>query len=99
MSQTSWSPPSFPSQPVSPVPPVPPVPPVSPVVPAISERPRQAANLWQLTYNELYKLWKRRLVWGLLGLDLFFVLGAYAVLVFYSTKTSDGFTSGHLLGG
>jgi ABC-type transport system involved in multi-copper enzyme maturation permease subunit len=90
MSQTSWSPPSFSSQPVSPVPPVP---------PAISERPRQAANLWQLTCNELYKLWKRRLVWGLLGLDLFFVLGAYAVLVFYSTKTSDGFTSGHLLGG
>ena len=87
MSQASWSPPSLASQPISPLP------------PTISERPRQAANLWQLTYNELYKLWKRRLVWGLLGLDLFFVFGAYAVLVFYSMKTSDGFTSGHLLGG
>ncbi len=87
MSQAGWSTPSFSPQPSS------------PVISTLPAQSRQAANLWQLTYNELYKLWKRRLVWGMLGLDLVFVLAAYAVLVFYSSKTSDGFTSGHLLGG
>lgn len=61
--------------------------------------PPRSANLWQLTCNELYKLWKRRLVWGLLALDLFFVFGAWCVLVFYTLKTKDGFTARHLLGG
>lgn len=96
MSQASWSTPSFspqPSQfPQSPLPP-------APVLSTPAGQTRQAANVWQLTRNELYKLYKRRLVWGLLGLDLFFVLAAYAVLIFYSSKTSDGFTTGHLLGG
>src|SRR5205085_10259339 len=55
--------------------------------------------IWQLTRNELYKLWKRRLVWGLLALDLFFVFAAWCVLVFYAMKTHDGFQPGHLLGG
>ncbi|MEO8969990.1 MAG: ABC transporter permease subunit [Ktedonobacteraceae bacterium] len=91
MSQANWSTPSFSPQP--------PVQPASPMISTLPGQTRQAANLWQLTYNELYKLWKRRLVWGMLGLDLFFVLGAYAVLVFYSSKTTDGFTAGHLLGG
>ncbi|HLJ32231.1 MAG TPA: ABC transporter permease subunit [Ktedonobacteraceae bacterium] len=90
MSQTGWSTPSF--SPQSPLP-------APPVISTLPGQTRQAANLWQLTYNELYKLWKRRLVWAMLGLDLFFVLAAYAVLVFYSSKTSDGFTAGHLLGG
>src|SRR2546426_7825581 len=57
------------------------------------------ATLWQLTSNELYKLWKRRLVWGLLALDLCFVFLAWCVLVFYAAKSHDGFQPGHLLGG
>lgn len=60
---------------------------------------RHSANLWQLTLNELYKLRKRRLVWGLLLLDLFFVFAAWLVLVFYAMKSKDGFEPGHLLGG
>src|SRR5260221_2739758 len=63
------------------------------------ETQRRSANILQLTRNELFKLWKRRLVWGLLGLDLFFVLAAWLVLVFYAIKTRDGFDPGHLLGG
>jgi ABC-type transport system involved in multi-copper enzyme maturation permease subunit len=59
----------------------------------------RTANLWELTRNELFKLWHRRLVWGMLILDLFFVFAAWCVLVYYATKTSDGFTPGHLLGG
>ncbi len=59
----------------------------------------RTANLWELTRNELFKLWHRRLVWGMLILDLFFIFAAWCVLVFYATKTSDGFTPGHLLGG
>src|SRR5258706_15049131 len=68
-------------------------------LPSLSETQRRSANIWQLTRNELFKLWKRRLVWGLLGLDLFFVLAAWLVLVFYAIKTRDGFDPGHLLGG
>ncbi|SRR5712692_4494991 len=60
---------------------------------------RRSANLWELTRNELYKLYKRRLVWGLLLLDLVFVFAAWCVLVFYAMKTKDGFQVGHLLGG
>src|SRR5260221_12724140 len=59
----------------------------------------RSTNIWQLTRNELFKLWKRRLVWGLLALDLFFVLAPWLVLVFYAIKTRDGFDPGHLLGG
>jgi ABC-type transport system involved in multi-copper enzyme maturation permease subunit len=59
----------------------------------------RAANIWELTRNELFKLWHRRLVWGLLALDLFFVLAAWCVLVYYALKTVDGFQPGHLLGG
>src|SRR5713226_8330385 len=57
---------------------------------------RRSANLWELTR---YKLYKRRLVWGLLLLDLVFVFAAWCVLVFYAMKTKDGFQVGHLLGG
>jgi ABC-type transport system involved in multi-copper enzyme maturation permease subunit len=42
---------------------------------------------------------KRRLVWGLLITDLFFVFLAWCVLVFYALKSGDGFSPGHLLGG
>jgi ABC-type transport system involved in multi-copper enzyme maturation permease subunit len=68
----------------------------APFEPAAEAR---TANLWELTRNELFKLWHRRLVWGMLILDLFFVFAAWCVLVYYATKTSDGFTPGHLLGG
>jgi ABC-2 type transport system permease protein len=88
MSQTAWStnpnPPSF-----SP----------APAAASVPTKSAQAANIWQLTRNELFKLWKRRLVWGLLAFDLFCVFAAWCVLVFYSVKTRDGFTAGHLLGG
>ena len=84
-SQTMWTTPPPPSAPIS----MPPAPLVQ----------RRSANIWQLTLNELYKLWKRRLVWGLLALDLFFVFAAWLVLVFYAIKSKDGFEPGHLLGG
>lgn len=58
-----------------------------------------SANVWQLTRNELFKMWKRPLIWGLLALDLFFVLAAWMVLVYYAIKSPDGFQPGHLLGG
>ena len=67
--------------------------------PALPTTQRRSANIWQLTLNELYKLRKRRLVWGLLALDLFFVFAAWLVLVFYAIKSKDGFEPGHLLGG
>lgn len=57
------------------------------------------ATLWQLIQNELYKLWKHRVIWILLGVDLFFVFTAWCVLVFYAMKTHEGFEPGHLLGG
>ncbi len=87
MSQSTWQQP-FPAAPL----------PQQAPTPVATGAPR-SANLWELTRNELYKLWKRRLVWGLLALDLFFVFGAWCVLVFYALKTQDGFTPGHLLGG
>ena len=59
----------------------------------------QAANIVQLTRNELFKLWRRPLMWGLLGADLVFVFLAWLVLVYYALKSPDGFTPGHLLGG
>ena len=68
-------------------------------VPVLPTMPRHSANVWQLTLNELYKLRKCRLVWGLLALDLFFVFAAWLVLVFYAIKSKDGFEPGHLLGG
>ncbi len=76
-------------------------PPQMPVAPTSAQpaRPTRTANVWELTRNELFKLWKRPLVWGMLILDLFFVFAAWMVLVFYATKTHDGFTAGHLLGG
>ncbi|HEV7237161.1 MAG TPA: ABC transporter permease [Ktedonobacteraceae bacterium] len=67
--------------------------------PALPTMQQRSANIWQLTLNELYKLHKRRLVWGLLALDLFFVFAAWLVLVFYAIKSKDGFEPGHLLGG
>lgn len=86
MSQTAWNTANW-----SPAPSVEPAPPVA--------QPARAANLLELTRNELFKLWKRRLVWGLLITDLFFVFLAWCVLVFYAVKTGDGFNPGHLLGG
>ncbi|HET9919710.1 MAG TPA: ABC transporter permease subunit [Ktedonobacteraceae bacterium] len=87
MSQTAWqgNSPSFPAPIAAPV--------------AAPAKPVRAANIWQLTRNELFKLWKRRLVWGLLAFDLFCVFAAWCVLVFYAMKTHDGFQPGHLLGG
>lgn len=70
--------------------------------PVLAQSPNavaHASNLWDLTRNELFKLWKRRLVWGLLAFDLLAVFAAWLVLVYYALKTSDGFTAGHLLGG
>ena len=58
-----------------------------------------SANMLELIGNELFKLRKRRLAWGLLIADLVFVFGAWCVLVFYALKTGDGFHAGHLLGG
>ncbi len=69
---------------------------LTPTQPTKSAR---SANVWELTRNELFKLWHRRLIWGLLALDLFFVFAAWCVLVYYSLKTADGFQPGHLLGG
>jgi ABC-type transport system involved in multi-copper enzyme maturation permease subunit len=91
MSQTAWSPQPIPQQP--------PVPPTGMIQQSFEQRGQHSANVWQLTRNELFKMWKRPLIWGLLGLDLFFVLAAWAVLVYYATKTPDGFNPGHLLGG
>lgn len=74
----------------------------TPDVPAVPVAPvgnARCANLLELTRNELFKLWKRRLVWGLLIADLVFVFAAWCVLVFYALKTGDGFNPGHLLGG
>lgn len=92
MSQTTWSP-----QPTPPLPPT--APPAGPLQQAPIQRGPYSANVWQLTRNELFKMWKRSLIWGLLALDLFFVFAAWAVLVYYATKTPDGFNPGHLLGG
>ncbi len=71
--------------------------PMPPVTPPI--RNTRSANIRELIRNELFKLWHRRLIWGLLALDLLFVFAAWCVLVYYSLKTSDGFQPGHLLGG
>ena len=68
----------------------------TPTKPAMNVR---SANVWELIRVELFKLWHRRLVWGLLALDLLFVLAAWCVLVYYALKTKDGFQPGHLLGG
>jgi ABC-type transport system involved in multi-copper enzyme maturation permease subunit len=59
----------------------------------------RTSSLWELTRNEIFKLWKRRLAWGLLAFDLFAVFAAWLVLIYYTLKTTDGFTPGHLLGG
>jgi len=69
------------------------------LTPTQSTKSAHSANVWELTRNELFKLWHRRLIWGLLALDLFFVFAAWCVLVYYSLKTADGFQPGHLLGG
>jgi ABC-type transport system involved in multi-copper enzyme maturation permease subunit len=76
-----------------------PAPTSMPDVPAGPVGNVRSANLLELTGNELFKLRKRRLVWGLLIADLVFVSGAWCVLVFYALKTGDGFNPGHLLGG
>ena len=70
-----------------------------PDAPASSMGNARSANMLELIGNELFKLRKRRLVWGLLITDLVFVFGAWCVLVFYALKTGDGFNAGHLLGG
>jgi ABC-type transport system involved in multi-copper enzyme maturation permease subunit len=67
--------------------------------PPLANPSARAANILELTRNELFKLWKRRLVWGILLTDLVFVFAAWCVLVYYALKTGDGFTPGHLLGG
>ncbi|HLI89959.1 MAG TPA: ABC transporter permease [Ktedonobacteraceae bacterium] len=56
-------------------------------------------GLWRLMRNELFKMRRRPLVWGLFALDLLFVIAAWAVLVYYAMKSPDGFQTGHLLGG
>ena len=84
MSQVTWSSPTHNAQPVQ---------------PQFPSKQATSAHLGQLTANELYKLWKRPLVWGLLALDLFFVFAAWLVLVYYAMKSPDGFQPGHLLGG
>lgn len=55
--------------------------------------------LGRLTTNELVKVTRRRVVWGLLSLNLFFVLAAWLVQVYYGIRSPDGFQPGHLLGG
>src|SRR5579859_5014797 len=87
MNPTAWqsSPPSMPAP--------------DPSASASSMRNARSANMLELIGNELFKLRKRRLVWGLLIADLVFVFAAWCVLVFYALKTGDGFNAGHLLGG
>lgn len=67
--------------------------------PTFSMNGRHAGNIWQLTRNEIFKLRKRPVIWGMLLLDLFFVFAAWLVLVYYAMQSPDGFTTGHLLGG
>ena len=55
--------------------------------------------LGRLTANELVKISRRRIVWGLLLLNLLFVLAAWLVQVYYGIRSPDGFQPGHLLGG
>lgn len=86
MSQTAW-------------PPQPLMPPAAPTFAPNAGQTPHSANIVQLTRNELFKMWKRPLIWGLLALDLFFVLAAWIVLVYYASKSPDGFQNGHLLGG
>lgn len=76
-----------------------PSPPTMSDAPASSMGNARSANMLELIGNELFKLRKRRLVWGLLIADLVFVFAAWCVLVFYALKTGDGFNAGHLLGG
>jgi hypothetical protein len=49
--------------------------------------------------NELYKLWRHPLFWGLFALDLGVVLVAWLALVYTVAKTPGSFTPGHSLGG
>lgn len=56
-------------------------------------------GLGRLTANELTKIGRRRVVWALLLLNLFFVLAAWLVQVYYGIRSPDGFQPGHLLGG
>ena len=76
-----------------------PSPAAMPEAPASQTASAHSASLLELIGNELFKLRKRRLVWGLLIADLVFVFVAWCVLVFYALKTGDGFNPGHLLGG
>ena len=59
-----------------------PFPPAMPDAPASLTGYAHSANLLELIGNELFKLRKRRLAWGLLITDLVFVFAAWCVLVF-----------------
>lgn len=59
----------------------------------------RGATFWDLVRNELYKLRRRQLVWGMLAVDLFFVFAAFLVQIYYAHASPDGFAPGHLLGG
>lgn len=61
--------------------------------------PVRSATFFELVRNELFKLRKRQLVWGLLLLDLFFVFASFLVQIYYAKTSPDGFAPGHLLGG
>jgi ABC-type transport system involved in multi-copper enzyme maturation permease subunit len=56
-------------------------------------------GLWRLTRNELFKMRRRPLVWGLFALDLLLVIVAWVVLVYSAMKSPDGFQSSQLLAG
>jgi ABC-type transport system involved in multi-copper enzyme maturation permease subunit len=62
-------------------------------------RVHRAASVWQLMLNELYKLWRHRIVWALLALDLVAVLFSWLALVYAVVKTPGSFTVDHPLGG
>jgi ABC-type transport system involved in multi-copper enzyme maturation permease subunit len=64
-----------------------------------NKRAHRSASIWQLLLNELYKLWRHRLVWVLLALDLVAVLFSWLALVYAVIKTPGSFTADHLLGG
>lgn len=49
--------------------------------------------------NELYKLWRHRIVWGLFALELVAVLFSWLALVYTAAKTPGSFSADHPLGG
>ena len=62
-------------------------------------RAHRSASIWQLLLNELYKLWRHRVVWILFALDLVAVLFSWLALVYAVLKTPGSFTADYPLGG